>query len=351
MRLVVVFGVAMIVVLAAWVLWPRGAQNETVAPMALSQDNPIFRASDVVENEPPAGWVPPEITFESYQSEHGPLPASLEGTRIPFDLMVDDQGRLIVNQNLRRFFDYFFTLDGEEPTDTILARIEELIATHLPATAQQRALEILYQYYDLKLGEIEFARQMDADFNASGTRANLEDIKGGIRDLRAGHLDPEVYDAFFGTEDRRDEYTLARMEIEKDTSLTEEERRQALMALEHSLPQSDREYLAEERQVRQVNESIAQARAQGASEAEIFHIRQQAYGAEAAERFAIADKEIATWDGRVANYREQRRQILATEGLSESDKEAAIQALREQHFEGTELQRIPVIDSMLDAEE
>lgn len=355
MRLKIVLGLLPILAIAAWFYWPK--TTTTVTPVQSQRlpsvaDSPIRVISDqTMEQEASQGWVPPAITFESYQSAHGPLPLSLEGTQIPFDLMVDDQGNLIVDQNLRRLFDYFFTLDGEEPLETILARIEELIRKHLPQSAQERAMEILQQYVNLKQAEIELARQIDSDFNASGIQPGLVDLKNGVRDLRASNLDPETYQAFYGEENQRDQYTLERIRIQQDTSLTEEEREQALQAIEHYLPEADRQYLAEQRQVDQVFENVEQAKAQGAGEAEIFHIREQAFGAEAAERYAAADREIATWESRVAIYRDQRSAILAADGLTQYDKDAEIQALREQHFSGNELKRIPVIDKMMDGEQ
>ena len=328
--------------------------DETVEPVFVTEIIAGDPMDDAVEASPSVGsesWVPPHISYESYQSDYGPLPPSLEGTHIPMGMLVDESGNLIVDQNLRRFFDYFLTLDGEEPLETILARIKEMIRNYLPESAQPRAIEILYQYVELKKEEIALAARLDADFKASGERADIAYMKRSIRDLRASNLDPEVYEGFFGEEDRRDEYTIARIEIQQDESLTEAEKAEALKAIEQYLPESDRQYLAEEREIREVYNAVDAAKAQGASEAEIFHIRSRAFGAEAAERYAAADKELDAWDSRVAVYREQRKAILETDAYSESDKEAEIQALREQHFEGNELKRIPVIDQMMDAEQ
>ncbi|MCG8673010.1 MAG: hypothetical protein MI867_26685 [Pseudomonadales bacterium] len=351
MRLKIVVGALLLLAVGTWLFWPKATEKSLPNQPEVVAETPNVEVKGGNTQESESDWIAPIISFDSYESEYGPLPASLEGTQIPFDLMVDENGNLIVNQSLRRFFDYFFTLDGEEPLERILARIKELITKHLPASAQQRALEILDQYVSLKKQELELAKQIDADFKASGERPGFADLKQEIRSLRASNLDAEVYDAFFGEEDGRDDYTMARLEIQRDTSLSDEERKEALKAIEQYLPENDRKYLEEEREIQNVYESVDFAKQQGASEAEIFHIRSQAFGAEAAERYAEADKELASWDARVATYREQRQQILDSEGLSESDKEAEIQALREQHFEGTELKRIPVIDSMKDAEQ
>lgn len=345
--------IAVVIVLAAAFFGLFRSQPTTEEPVLGSEsatDSSVAWAP--VQSQPveSGNWMPPEITYETYRSEYGALPASLEGTQIPVGRLVDDNGDLIIDENLRRFFDYFFTLDGEEPHERIIARIEELLKNILPLSAQSRALEILYQYVELKKEEIALAARLDADFKASGVRADIGYLKRQIRDLRASNLDPEVYEGFFGEEERHDEYTISRIEIQQDQSLTEAEKAEALKALEQYLPEADRRYLAEERELKEVYEAVAAAKAQGASEAEIFHLRAQAFGPEAAERYSVADKEMDAWDARVATYREQRKAILETDGYSEADKDAEIQALRAQHFEGNELKRIPVIDNMMDAE-
>ena len=353
MPLKILVAILSLAAFALWFAWP----NDVVVDSPVASIHAVVNQTAVEYGFSSAApqdanvWIPPEITFDSYESQYGPLPASLEATQIPFGMMVDASGNLIIDGKLRRLFDYFFTLDGEEPLDTILGRIEELIRQYLPASVQARALAILEQYVNLKRAEIELAARIDADFRLSGQQPSPAHLKREIRDLRGSHLDPEVYEGFFGEEDRRDEYTLSRIEILQNPSLTDEERDQALQMIEQNLPDSDRAYFEEERKTREVSRLIDAARAEGASDAEIFHIRAQAFGPEAAERFAIADKEIDTWDARVAAYREQRRAILSADGYSDADKEAEIQFLREQHFEGTELKRIPVIDAMMDAEE
>jgi len=56
------------------------------------------------------------------------------------------------------------------------------------------------------------------------------------------------------------------------------------------------------------------------------------------------------WDTRVNEYRNERNQILNST-LSDEDKQSQIEALRESHFSGRELMRIPVIDRMKDQQE
>lgn len=347
------FGVCGVILLAIFVWWIWPQEKPTIRTEAKPPfDHPT--PAEPVETRTVAEqgtWSPPAITYDSYQSAHGMLPLSLEGTHIPFNLRIDERGELIVNENLRRLFDYFFTTDGEEPVELILLRIKELITNHLPETAQPRALEILDQYFELKQAEIELAHQMDLEFKASGQQVNLSEMRRVLRDLRATNLDAEVYAAFFGIENQRDDYTMNRLEIQSDKTLTEEERQTAMEAIEDGLPAADREHLQNERDIQAVYKEVEEAKAEGASQAEIFHLREQVFGAEAAQRYAEADSKKAVWDARIATYRAQRKEILNTDGLTESDKTDQIDALRQQQFEGTELKRIPVIDRMMDSKE
>jgi len=349
-RILGICGIVLLAVLVWW-LWPSETVTNKITPEVPFEEITIVSTVDNQGVALDSAWVPPAITYDSYQSIHGALPPSLEGTRIPFNLLIDENGELIVNESLRRLFDYFFTTDGEEPLETIVARIKELLTTHLPGIAQGRALEILQQYFELKQAEIELARQMDFEFKASGERPSLIEIRRVLRDLRASNLDVDVYAAFFGVENQREDYTLNRLEIQGDASLTVEERQIALEAIEEYLPPADREHMQSEREAQQVYQDVENAKAEGATEAEIFHLREQVFGVEAAQRYADADSKKSTWDDRITTYRGQREGILNTAGLTEDDKTNQIGQLRQQHFEGPELKRISVIDRMMDSEE
>lgn len=350
MRLVIVaIFLGLIGGLALWFF----SDSRSVSPIVIAEvsDHEVEGYEELGEEDIGSEWIAPEISYQTYESEHGELPPSLEGTTIPFNLEVTSDGQLVVNANLRRLFDYFLTLDGEEPLDTILARIEELLKNHLPETAQARAIEVLHQYFDLKNAEIALALQMDENYKATGQRYSVAEMRRLLRDLRASNLDPEAYNGFFGVEDKRDDYTLARLKIQEDDSLTAEEKKAALAALDHMLPEADQIHLQQERQTESVYSEVEKARSEGASDAEIFHIREQAFGAKAAQRYAEADAKKAQWESRISAYRQEREEILNNPGITEQDKNYQIDRLRQQHFEGNELKRIPVIDRIRDSQD
>ena len=342
-QLIVLLITALFCVLLYVIFRPDDLQNAvTLAPVEERQ------ATDKPEQTPRnETWQAPRLLANEYASDYGPLPKSLKDTRIPFDLRVDDQNHLIVEGTLRRLFDYFFTLVGEEDVEQIKRRIEEILQRHLPEPAATEALNIFREYVKLKEAELELRTQLSADYAASGTAVDLQERVRLLRELRQSTLSPTVYDAFYGEEDKRAEYSLQRHTILKDDSLSLEERNAALRALDQQLPESLRRAKEDEYRYEELQQQILQGRENGLSDAEIFQLRSEAYGAEAAERFAEADQQQAQWDQRVATYRRQRQAILDS-GLSRADQEAEVERLREQHFSGPELLRIPVIDRMYD---
>lgn len=352
MRRILGLGFAALLIGGAW--WLLSEDDIVLAIHTEQQEVPVSstRPTEIAKNNTTASnWVSPNITYDTYTSKYGALPSSLVGTNIPFRLEVDDQGGLIVSLHLRRFFDYFLTTVGEEPMDRILDRIKEMLVFYLPETAVPRAIEILHQYYALKAAEVALEEQLSNDYLATEQRPSHAEIKRLLRDLRASNMDPEAYAAFYGKENMLDDYAIKRLEIRGDASLTNAEREAALIAIEAYLPDTDRAHKRNERTQTQALEDVAQARQEGASDAEIFEIRTQAFGAEAAQRFAEADQRQASWDARVSTYRAERREILASEGMTEEDKDYEIDQLRQAHFQGAERKRIPVIDKMKDTQE
>ncbi|MCG8671501.1 MAG: hypothetical protein MI867_19000 [Pseudomonadales bacterium] len=294
-------------------------------------------------------WQAPQLMADDFKSPYGPLPESLKGTRIPFDIQIDENNQLIVTHHLRRLFDYFFTLVGEEEPSAIIARIQHLLSSYLPEPAASQALQVLDEYVELKKAEIRLREQMAADYQLSGAQVNLQERVRLLRELRQSSLSPIVYDAFFSQEDQRAEYSLQRHDVLRDDSLSQQQKNEALRALDEQLPEHLRAAKEEEYKAQDVLQEIKDAREAGVSEEEIMQMRTEAFGAEAAERFAEADSAQSVWDQRVASYRQQRRAIMES-ALSDADRDSEIERLREQHFSGPELMRIPTIDRMWDQE-
>ena len=136
--------------------------------------------------------------------------------------------------------------------------------------------------------------------------------------------------------------------IRKNHALTDEEKQQQALVLESSLPPEEQAIKKAQHQRETLQQDIVQARASGASEADVFQMRSQIYDQETAERFALSDQKKAIWDARFAHYREQRQGILMGEGMTDADKENEIQALQDELFNHNEQRRLATLDRMAD---
>ena len=168
------------------------------------------------------------------------------------------------------------------------------------------------------------------------------------REARMNHLSPEVYDAFFANEDKADNYTASLLEIGKNKNLPDEEKEAHYLAAEQLLPEQEQAIKQAERTRATLTENIEIARDQGASDEEVFQMRSDVYGYEAAERFAKADKKKAEWSSRFDQYRQQRQQILNNEGLSDTDKNDEINTLQNELFNQTEQRRLATLNQLAD---
>lgn len=349
-RWVLVLVVGVLVLVGLWWL-AREAPAPEETPQVTMDITPSPQPTNAVSSEAPAAWSPPILHYDTYTSRYGPLPASLEGTQVPFYITLDDQQHLVPTHSLRRFFEYFFTTVGEEPLETIIARLEELIQNHVPEPAASEVLTALKQYLALKEAELALEEQIARDFAASGRVLDVRERARLLRDLRATELPRELYQAFYGEEDRRDDYALKRLEVMRDSTLTDTEKVAALAAMESDLPPALQEHVREQRLAWEVDQQIDAARARGATEAEIFQIRAETYGFEAAQRFSEADQRKAAWETRISDYRRERSAILASDSLTDADKAQQIERLQAQHFDAQEQKRIPTIDRIWDQRE
>lgn len=177
---------------------------------------------------------------KGYESRYGELPPALRGTRMDGDLLADADGKLIIHASIRKRFDYFFSAASEEGLETAIGRIEENILHTLPPEAADEALGVLNSYLNYKKGlqdylkgTIDFPENSD---QVEGLRIIMEKRK----ELRRKYMEPHVVDSFFGDQELYDEFSLKRLEIHYDQSMTIEEKQDELIRIEQTLPEKYR---------------------------------------------------------------------------------------------------------------
>lgn len=286
------------------------------------------------------------------------LPETLKGSEVIAQLATDEDGNLRLSSDVRAVFDYYLSAIEEESLETVIARIQHYLDNTLEEPALTQARELLQQYLSLKMALFEYEQEQQGSINqliALGSNAlsqssYVEQLQAQFEartELRQTYLTPEVHQAFYGNEEGYDRYTLARLDIQSDTSLSAEQKMQLIESLDLN---TDPEIIAQRKSV-QLNQDIEQKTqeimaAGGDSEA-LRSMRIKEYGEEAAERFESLDQERLAWKKRVDTYLDERKKVLDLKSGNEVDSEA-IQALREQHFEGAELIRIQAYERMHD---
>lgn len=289
-----------------------------------------------------------EVSYDDYTSTYGPLPKSLRGTRIPAAFSLDPDGHLIITPSIKSVIEYFLSGTGEESIEIIIARIEEFITNQLEEPARSEALDVLAQYIGYKEALIGLESDLAENNQLSGQTSDYLTMFQYRREARMNNLSPEVYDAFFADEDKADSYTASLLEIGKNSDLTDEEKAEQYLAAEHLLPVNEQKVKKAERARETLQLTIESARKEGANEAEIFQMRADVYGHEAAERFAKADRKKADWNARFEQYRYLRQQILENEGLSNTDKKNEIETLQQTEFSQSERRRLATLDQLAD---
>lgn len=274
------------------------------------------------------------------------LPKSLRGTEVDGGFRVDEQGNLIVELGIKRYFDYFMATVGEESLADITIRIQHAISTQLQEPAKTQALTILQDYLSYKTALYELEQQY-GEFNpASFDEAQLLLLGGrleAIMGARRTHLASDVVEAFFGEDEIVDRYTLEKLTIMHNSDLSEDERIRQIDHLESLLPESARQQRSETTQYQRYAVEETKLRRRNASHAEIHQLRVQVYGEDGAVRLAELDERRAAWGQRLEQYREEKNQ-LARSGLSQQDLNQQLDALRDRHFSKQEIRRVKALD-------
>ena len=219
-------------------------------------------------------------------------------------------------------------LDAGDATtpEELKLRLSQLVRKHFGADLATRALALAERYVDYRVA----LGSLRAPQDLTDPRA-LRDALEARHKVRLQFFDDAEYDALFAREADLDRYTLARLEIERNTQLSPEQRAQALQAADNELSAERR---AERSAATQHMTAAAQTAAFNASNADErtrYAARSAQYGPAAAQAMAQLDREEQHWNQRLDQYSQARAQQGEGPGL---------QQLRQQLFSPDEQQRI-----------
>ena len=308
--------------------WYLSSGNEAPTPAPA----PAVTAQDSRISAPPS--LPPP-SAPARLTPAAQEPTSLRGTQVDGELLVDARGNLVLTSQVRHLFDYFLSLIGEESGLQARQRIRDHLTAQLDEPARGQALELLETYLDYQYQLVD----LEARFPVAERLEDLLAREQAVQQLRARLFSREAHEAFFAGEEIYNNFTLERLTIQQDPSLSDREKGLAIEALRENLPEEMQQLLVPQIH-NDLREQTLALRAAGADEGRIRQLRMGMLGPEATERLEELDRSRAEWRERVAAFQQERERILSQPGLAESDRRAAVNALLEEQFTANERLRL-----------
>lgn len=258
---------------------------------------------------------------------------SMEGTQPDGKVRQDPAGELVVDAELGHLFDYYLAGLGEKDLNAIKREIERTLDQRLAApAAAARAKRLLASYLDYKRALADVEKTLPATPSlAAAARARRD----AMHKLRTAYFSASEIAGLFGFSDAYDSDALARLEIEQDAKLDAAQKAVKLAALDKQMPAALREEREAPARIVNTEAKVADLRAQGATDDDIYKMRTAAFSPEAANRLADLDREEAQWKRRIGDYLAQR---------GSARDEASLQQLRDKHFSTAEQLRLPAYE-------
>lgn len=271
-----------------------------------------------------------------------PFVPSMQGTQPDGDLqtlrMAGTQTSPAAYARLVRMFDYYLSAVGEASTEAIRQRITHELDLAMPPDQAQEAKRLLGLYLAFKRDLVEL--EQDTALAGNGVQA-IHRRMLAVQQLRERYFTADEVQGMFGFEDRYDADALNRLSIDQDTQLSAAQKKSQLAALDAALPA----VLLADRNANQAlfntQQQALDIRAKGASDDDVYRMRSQAFGTQAASRLAEVDREEQAWQSRMAAYLAARNAILSAEGTrSEDQRQQALAQLQQSHFSEDERRRL-----------
>ncbi|WP_180043031.1 MULTISPECIES: lipase secretion chaperone [unclassified Acinetobacter] len=252
---------------------------------------------------------------------------SQQDTEVNCQLRLDNANRLIVNEQTRNCFEYFITQYGEKDLKQIQHDFKTYIQQNYKEPALGQIIDLWNRYinYREKLGELQPPNIDKED------PKYYQSIFAHMKNLRKQLFSDYEIEGLFGTEDTYHEYTLNRMTVLADKSLTEAQKAQKLKDLFNQLPEDWKANLEQLNKLEDLRKLTADIKARGGSAQDIHQMRMNLVGPEATQRLEALDEQRNDWKVKVNQYLDERDSIMKS-GMSDEAKQQAVQKLRTQHF-------------------
>ncbi len=324
-------GVFLLLLVALW-LWLRDSGTTSTASDAAQHEQAQLQAGSIAQGDSATSeWAAAEAEMsqaERYQLALQNLPESLRGTRIDGYFRLDSEGRLIVEPNIVRVFEYFMSSIGEDDLSTIVERVKNLIAGAVPESAQGDAYQLLDQYMNYRQRQAELLEGRDVSLMADV--AGLRESFNQTRQLRREIFGATHADALFKDDEAYMDFSLNALEMQQQGEQTELQNLQTLRELSTTLPEHHRQVVERQLVQKELSLRTEELQAAGAPPEELRQMREQLLGTEAAERLARLDEQRAAWRDKVDTIQQDYQSSLSA--LSDPDDPQAQQALLDAVF-------------------
>ncbi|WP_374517784.1 lipase secretion chaperone [Undibacterium squillarum] len=274
--------------------------------------------------------------------------SSMQGTRPDGQLTVR-QEQLQTDPELLYLFDYYLSAQGEKSLPDILNAIRAELRQRLSLSpkALAQAEQLLNRYLQYKKALVVLEKEEAEAGSQLSTAARLRARLARLHQLRVTVFSEKDAAALFALEELRDTDALRRMEIFEDSQLSAEQKLQAYAKLDASLPARLKEEREAPQRIQNVEQQVAQMRASGASEQDVYQFRAMQFSADAAYRLQVLDREEQQWTSRIQQYQLALRQLLQLPdgplhlpATLTPAQQMALQSLRNQYFSPQEQQRL-----------
>jgi len=269
-----------------------------------------------------------------------PIPKSLQGIDLNVELPLDEDGNLIVGMEVKDLFEIYLSAIGEEELDEILLRIQNALAQQLHSPALEQGYDALKRFIDYKIELANLEKQ-----TADPAVSELESIrrqKEILAAIQQEYFSPTETEALFAAETQYDDFMLEHLTIQQNEDLSIEEKQQQVEALEASLPEDIQAGRESAMAPATLYEQVQQMKSEGQSAEDIYQLRAESLGNEAASALAELDQQRAIWQQRLSDFNQQHESIL-TSGMSIEDQKTEVDALIARDFNALESTRLRAI--------
>ena len=273
------------------------------------------------------------------------LPPSFRGTRPDGEWQTDAQGNLLITPQVRDIFDYFLAGLGEETLGLLTSRIRAYISNTLQEPAKSQAYRVLNDYLAMQKS---LARIPAPTEGIERDAASMGRYLQTISDTRRATLGPDVADAFFSEEEQFDRFSINRMEVIQNNNLSAEQKSERIQALTLELPEATQQMLRAGQTATDLNRATQQLRESGGNDADLYQLRRNLVGDEAAARLAQLDQQRSQWNKRMDDWLEERQLLLENSQLNAIEKKTMLENARINRFNAKEISRVVALEKIRD---